>query len=221
MAKAPQAGYAKTRLIPALGAAAAARLHRELTLRTLRTALDAGVGPLTLWCAPDTGHRFFRALHRRCGLDLRRQPEVDLGRRMAHAFAEAGGPLLLIGTDCPGLSAEHLRVAARALRSGEDAVFITTEDGGYFLVGLRRARPELFEGIEWSTPSVMQQTRDRMTAPGLRWREVARLWDVDRAEDVIRWEALRRAERNRDAFSERGAKHSRKPVAKLQSPGAQ
>jgi rSAM/selenodomain-associated transferase 1 len=194
MAKAPQAGYAKTRLIPALGAIAAARLHRELTLRTLRTALEAGVGPLTLWCAPDTGQRFFRALRRRCCLDLRIQPELDLGRRMAHAFAEAGGPLLLIGTDCPALSGEHLRRAALGLRSGNDAVFITTEDGGYLLVGLNQPRPALFEGIEWSTVGVMQQTRRRMSAQGLRWLEVAQLWDVDRPSDVRRWEALRRAE---------------------------
>lgn len=221
MAKAPQAGYAKTRLIPALGAGGAARLHRELTLRTLRTALDAGIGPLALWCAPDTGHRFFRALHRRCGLDLRSQPELDLGRRMAHAFAEASGPLLLIGTDCPALGTDHLRRAALGLRSGDDAVFITTEDGGYLLVGLRRARPELFEGIEWSTPGVMQQTRSRMSALGLRWQELARLWDIDRAEDVVRWEALRRTETNLDAFAERGAKQSRTAVAKLQTPRAQ
>ena len=194
MAKAPQAGYAKTRLIPALGAAAAARLHRELTLRTLCTALDAGIGSLTLWCAPDTGHRFFRALRRRCCLDLRSQPELDLGRRMAHAFAEADGPLLLIGTDCPALSGEHLRRAALGLRSGNDAVFITTEDGGYLLVGLNRPRPALFDGIEWSTSGVMQQTRNRMSALGLRWQEVAQLWDIDRPSDVRRWKALLRAE---------------------------
>lgn len=195
MAKAPQAGYAKTRLIPALGAAAAARLQRQLTLRTLATARAAGIGPVTLWCAPDTGHRFFRALQRRQGLDLRVQPDGDLGRRMAQAFAESRErPLLLIGTDCPALSIEHLRQAALVLRSAVDAVFITTEDGGYFLVGLKQPCPAIFEGIEWSTARVMAQTRGRMSTLGLRWKEVARLWDVDRAEDVGRWEALQRAE---------------------------
>lgn len=195
MAKAPRAGYAKTRLIPALGAAAAARLQRQLTLRTLATARAAGIGPVTLWCAPDTGHRFFRALQRRQGLDLRVQPDGDLGRRMAQAFAESPErPLLLIGTDCPALNVEHLRLAALALRCPVDAVFITTEDGGYFLVGLKQPCPAIFEGIEWSTARVMAQTRGRMSALGLRWKEVARLWDVDRAEDVGRWEALQRAE---------------------------
>jgi rSAM/selenodomain-associated transferase 1 len=195
MATAPQAGYAKTRLIPALGAAAAARLHRQLTLRTLATARAAAIGPVTLWCAPDAGHRFFRALQRGCGLDLRVQPEVDLGRRMAQVFAENGdAPLLLIGTDCPALGADHLRQAARALRSAVDAVFITTEDGGYFLVGLKKPCAELFEGMAWSTSTVMEQTRRRLSRLGLRWQEAARLWDVDRPADVERWQALQQAQ---------------------------
>jgi rSAM/selenodomain-associated transferase 1 len=195
MAKAPRAGFAKTRLIPVLGAKAAARLQRHLTLRTLATAQAAGVGPVSLWCAPDTGHRFFRALQRRCEFDLRTQPEVDLGRRMAHVFAENDGrPLLLIGTDCPALRVEHLRQAELALGSGLDAVFITTEDGGYVLVGLKQPCPELFEGVDWSTDRVMAQTRNRLSQLGLRWQEVARLWDVDRPEDVVRWQAQHQAE---------------------------
>lgn len=195
MAKAPQAGHAKTRLIPALGAKGAARLHRQLTLRTLATARAAGLGPVTLWCAPDTQHYFFRAVQLRYGLDLRAQPEIDLGQRMAHIFAEREErPLLLIGTDCPALGIAHLRQAALALCSGLDAVFITTEDGGYFLVGLRKPCPEIFAGIDWSTTRVMEQTRRRLSECGLRWQEVAMLWDVDRADDVSRWQALQRAE---------------------------
>lgn len=190
MAKAPLAGYAKTRLIPALGAAGAARLHRRLTLRTLATARAAGLGALTLWCAPDPRQHFFRALHARCDVELRAQPEADLGQRMAHIFAAAGGkPLLLIGSDCPLLEPDHLRQAALALQSA-DAVFITTEDGGYYLVGLRRPAPELFADMAWSTPQVMDRTRERLAALGLRWQEVARLWDIDDPADLARWQAL-------------------------------
>ena len=194
MAKAPIAGYAKTRLIPALGAGAAARLHRQLTLRTLATARAADIGPVTLWCAPDTRQRFFRALRRRCSVELCAQPELDLGALMAHVFAEHGKrPLLLIGTDCPVLNPEHLQQAAQALLDGADAVFITTEDGGYFLVGLQRPVPELFVGIDWSTERVMAQTRGRLSELNLHWQEVASLWDVDRAADVARWQALQHA----------------------------
>lgn len=195
MAKAPRAGYAKTRLIPALGACGAARLHRQLTSRTLATAVAAGLGAVTLWCAPDIRHGYFVALQRRYRIDLRLQPEVDLGRRMAHVFDEVGNrPLLLIGTDCPALGAVHLRQAAQALRSEHDAVFITTEDGGYFLVGLKKPCPGIFEHIDWSAPGVMAQTHERMATLGLRWRKVARLWDVDHPADVVRWQALRQAE---------------------------
>ena len=61
-------------------------------------------------------------------------------------------------------------------------------------MGLRQPCPAIFEGIEWSTARVMAQTRNRLSALGLRWTEVARLWDVDRAEDVVRWQALQQAE---------------------------
>lgn len=191
MAKAPIAGYAKTRLIPMLGAGGAARLHRQLALRTLATACAAGLGPLTLWCAPDTRHRFFCAAQNKFALELRAQAGNDLGARMAQVFdARGGAPVLLVGTDCPALEPAHLHAAARALRAGKDAAFVTTEDGGYFLIGLRKPVPELFVDIDWGTERVMAQTRHRLSALGLSWEEVAMLWDVDRPEDMSRWQLL-------------------------------
>lgn len=191
-AKAPQPGYAKTRLIPALGAVAAARLQRELSVRAVMTARTAALGEVTLWCAPDVQHRFFRALQRRFDLACRAQSEGNLGQRMAHAFATHGQPLLMIGTDCPALAVAHLQQAAQALQSGSDAVFIPAEDGGYALVGLRRPLPELFIGIDWGTAQVMPQTRKRLRTAGLNWQELGTLWDVDRPEDVARWRTLQR-----------------------------
>lgn len=191
MAKAPIAGYAKTRLIPSLGAAGAARLHRQLTLHTLATARATGLGPLSLWCTPDLRQRFFCAAQKKFGLELKPQTGDTLGERMSAIFAgHAAGPLILIGTDCPALQSAHLLAAASALHEGCDAVFVTTEDGGYFLIGLRKPVPELFVGIDWSTDRVMEQTRRRLVSLGLRWREVAMLWDVDRPEDLPRWRLL-------------------------------
>ena len=193
LAKAPVPGFAKTRLLPALSAATAARIHRELTLRTLRTACNAGLGKLSLWCAPDPQQRFFRAIARSKDLGprvaLQRQVDGDLGQRMAAVFAGACGPLLLVGTDCPAMTIDHLRQAAQVLEDGSDAVFIPAEDGGYALVGLRQSVPELFAGIEWGSDQVFAQTRERMKQHGLRWRELETLWDVDRPEDVVRWRA--------------------------------
>lgn len=196
LAKAPVPGLAKTRLIPALGAAGAARAQRGFALQTLTTVRAASTGPLTLWCAPDAGHRFFRALARRHGMHIVAQPEGDLGQRMATAmathFARAPRmPLLIIGTDCPVLTADHLQQAADALQS-HDAVLIPAEDGGYVLVGLRRPVPSVFIGVDWSTPQVLAQTRERLRASEARRHELPTLWDVDEPADWERWHNLPR-----------------------------
>ena len=187
-AKAPVAGTAKTRLIPALGAAGAARLHRQLVRHALHTAQAAALGPVSLWCAPDTTHRFFRALAITTGIPLHVQHGEHLGERMHHALSAltATAPTLLIGTDCPMLDPATLQACAVALRNGEDAVFLPAEDGGYALVGLRRPQPGLFRNIDWGRDAVMAQTRDRLRDCDLRWAEPATVWDVDRPQDLAR-----------------------------------
>jgi len=191
LAKAPLPGLAKTRLIPALGPQGAARLQRQMTRTAVHTALNARLGAVTLWCAPDAQHRFFRALRQACGLRCRVQASGDLGERMHTAFRLQGrqGPLLLIGTDCPPLTPGHLRRAAQALLDGDEAVFYPAEDGGYVLVGLRRPQPTLFRDIAWSTDQVMAQTRARAAAAGLRVHEFETLWDLDVPADLLRWQA--------------------------------
>lgn len=191
-AKAPVAGQAKTRLIPALGATGAARLHRQLVRQAVRIACAAGLGPVSLWCAPGIGHRFFRALATTAGLPLQAQQGDDLGARMAHAFATLTphGPVLLIGSDCPMLTPALLHDCAAALRHGDDAVFLPAEDGGYALVGLRQPQPALFGAIPWGSDTVMAHTRARLNGHGLRWSEPATVWDVDRPDDLPRLSAL-------------------------------
>jgi hypothetical protein len=188
LAKAPVAGFAKTRLAPRLGAEGAARLQAALTERAVRTACAAGLGAVTLWCAPDTGHPSFAALARRHGLALAAQRGADLGARMAQAVAAQAGPggVLVIGTDCPALTPQHLRSSASALAGGDDAVLLPAEDGGYVLIGLRAPHPEVFEGIAWGGERVLAETRARLGALGLRWSEPAILWDVDRPDDLER-----------------------------------
>ena len=195
MCKAPVAGLAKTRLIPALGPAGAARVQRELARAAVRTALDAQLGNVTVWCAPYPQHRFFRALHKTTGVRCLAQPNGDLGARMHTAFRVhcAQGPLLTIGTDCPALQPRHLRAAAQQLLDGRDAVFIPAEDGGYVLIGLRRPQPALFADMPWSTEHVMPLSRQRAAEAGLDASELPALWDVDRPEDLPRLQAWRAA----------------------------
>lgn len=188
-ARAPVPGRVKTRLAAAIGAQAAARLHARLVRRAVRTAVAAGAGVVELHCAPHTRHPFFTQLAARTGVALRAQRGADVGARMHWALARAlrtAPSALLIGSDCPALRAADLRRALRALRAGADAVFAPAEDGGYALVGLRRSAPRLFRGIAWGGAQVMDATRARLAALGWSWRELRKVWDVDRAEDYAR-----------------------------------
>jgi rSAM/selenodomain-associated transferase 1 len=186
LAKAPLPGFAKTRLIPALGAEGAALLQARLVEHSVATACAARIGPVTLWGAPDESHPLFQAIGARLGVVLARQEGGDLGERMLAAVAAADMPVLVIGTDCPALTSDHLRAAADILRSGADAAIIPAEDGGYALIGLRAPARTLFSEMRWSVPSVMEETRRRLRDLGMRWQEPVTLWDLDLPEDIER-----------------------------------
>jgi uncharacterized protein len=186
LAKAPVPGLAKTRLAPVLGADGAADLQARFIAHTVTTAQSAALGPVTLWVAPDQHHPLFQAIAASPGVALAAQPEGDLGARMMAALETARGPAIVVGTDCPALTPEHLRAAAQALVDGIDVVVIPVDDGGYGLIGMQRPQPALFEGMTWSTSSVMAETRRRLSRLGLSWREPARLWDVDVPADLER-----------------------------------
>jgi rSAM/selenodomain-associated transferase 1 len=186
LAKAPIPGFAKTRLIPAIGAHAAAVLQERLTERTVATALAAGIGPVTLCCDPDATHVTFLKMVTRMKITLRPQPPGDLGTRMLAAVATSTGPVLVIGTDCPALTEAHLRSAAMALRDGNDVVLIPAERGGYVLLGMRKAQPRLFSNIAWGGSSVLADTRARIVEQRLMLIERPPLWDVDTEIDLAR-----------------------------------
>jgi rSAM/selenodomain-associated transferase 1 len=188
-ARAPTPGETKTRLIPALGKAGAAALHRRLVMHSLDAAASAGFGPVELWCAPDTSDSFFRECQRRLGVSLYPQGEGDLGARMQRAFESAlarARRAILVGSDIPALTAHYLRDADQALVRGDEVVIGPAEDGGYALIGLLRCDPELFRGIPWGGPEVLAETRRRIAALSWRLSELPALWDVDRPEDLER-----------------------------------
>jgi uncharacterized protein len=185
-AKAPRAGEAKTRLIPALGAERAASLAHQMLNATLKHAVAAALGPVDLCVTPDRNHDAFTTAVRQLGVTLSDQGGGDLGERMARAFERVlrdASRALLIGTDVPALDADYLRAAARAL-DDHDAVFGPAADGGYTLVGLKRAERGLFAGMRWSHPAVMAHTRDRLAAIGLRHLELPVLHDIDEPDDL-------------------------------------
>ena len=188
-ARAPVPGKVKTRLVPLLGAEGAAALHVRLVKHALNTARKASLPRIELHCAPDAEDPFFRFCAGHYRIATLAQADGDLGGRMHAAFVRefgAAARALLIGSDCPALTARHLRQADAALRDGADAVFVPCEDGGYALIGLRRADVRLFEGIEWGGSTVMAETRRRLATLGWQWRELDTQWDVDRPEDYER-----------------------------------
>ena len=186
LAKAPVPGFAKTRLISVLGAERAALLQAQLIERAADTAAGAKLGEVTLWGAPDQADPLFQKVCARHGFALRRQAEGDLGARMLAAAQAAMGPVLVIGTDCPGLTPILLRSAADILRGGSDVVLLPAEDGGYVLIGVRRAQPALFDSMPWGTGCVLGETRQRLMQLGLTWQEPALLWDLDLPADLDR-----------------------------------
>lgn len=187
-ARAPVPGQCKTRLAPRYGARGAARLHRELVLRTLRTACASGFR-VELWCAPDSGHGFFHACRRRFGVTLKTQPAGDLGRKMSLALNRAvaqRAATVVIGTDCAALTTADLQDAFACLGAGHSHVLQPAADGGYVLIGARRPLQGALRGVDWSSGRELAQTRTRLTRVGLRWAELPALWDVDLPRDV-RW----------------------------------
>jgi uncharacterized protein len=186
-ARAPVPGRAKTRLVPRLGEWRAAQLHARLVARALRTARLARCGPVELHLA--TAHSMYRA-----GKAVKMQRGADLGERMQRAIAaglRAHRTVIVIGSDCPALTAFDLRRAERLLRGGCDVVLAPAEDGGYALIAARRVSSRLFEGVPWGTGTVYQETLRRLKMLGWRWRALRTVWDVDRPEDLDRLRALR------------------------------
>lgn len=186
LAKAPIPGFAKTRLIPALGTEGSALLQARLIERAVASACAAAVGPVTLWITPREAQDAFSQLCMRHPISIAYQVHGDLGARMYAAAEAAKECVLLIGTDCPALEASHLKSAATILRKGTDAVLAPAEDGGYVLIGMRCAHRALFSGLPWGTPQVLDATRRRLKESGLNWEEPFVLWDLDTSADLAR-----------------------------------
>jgi rSAM/selenodomain-associated transferase 1 len=198
-ARSPVAGQVKTRLARAIGDAAALAHYVDFVERTLSIACAARaagiVDRVELWCAPDCDAPALVRWRDRYHLTLHAQVGDDLGARMRSALDTSlarGSPAILIGTDCPLLDLGYLAQAAAAL-DDHDAVFGPVEDGGYVLVGLRR-RVDVFGDIPWSTPATMAATRAKLARDNASWHELPVLWDVDEPADLLRWQALCRAD---------------------------
>jgi rSAM/selenodomain-associated transferase 1 len=197
LAKAPIAGYAKTRLAASIGGEAAARMSAAFLDDTL--AFAAGrARRLYIACAPSPAPFHALAPAARCFT----QPDGDLGARLAHAFETAfrdgAERPVLIGADSPTLPAHLLAVADHALET-HDVVLGPAEDGGYYLAGMRRPHTSIFREIDWSTDRVLAQTIARARDAGLRVFFLPYWYDIDDARSLDRLShdaGMRRATRD-------------------------
>ncbi len=193
-ARYPAAGKVKTRLIPALDGEGAAALYRRLVLRTLRTALAAcGRVQAALEVRFEGGSEEEMQQWLGDGCRYRRQGEGDLGQRMATAFEDSfqdgSQATVVIGSDCPALTVEIL-AAAFGLLETQSAVFGPATDGGYYLIGLRQSVTELFQGIVWSSRTVLAQSLQIVEQLGLKAAMLETLDDLDRPGDLAAWQRI-------------------------------
>ncbi len=185
--RAPEPGRVKTRLAKRLGDDTAVTLYRAFVADEL-ASLDAAGLPVTAHVHPPESVDACRDWLGP-GRTVLAQQGADLGARMAHAFRAAfeGGAeaALLVGGDLPELGPAHLDAALAALADGV-AALAPSHDGGYTLIALPRPAfaPAIFEGVDWGTTRVLEQTLARFGRAGLAPRLLPPLPDVDTADDL-------------------------------------
>ena len=185
--RAPRPGAVKTRLAETLGATAACDAYRVL-VETLLNELSE-VANLELRFTPDDASAEIKPWLRK-SWQMRPQGQGSLGRRLQTAFAETlsrgAQRVAIIGSDCPSVTSRDIEAAWSALETN-DVVIGPARDGGYWLIGLCQPQPTLFDGIAWSTETVLRETLQRAEAVGLRVKFLRELSDVDTEAD---WRAF-------------------------------
>ncbi len=190
--KAPRLGTVKTRLAADIGDVAAWQFYRRTTGSVLRRVADDPRWKCWLAVTPDRfvrGGRWWPARCRRVA-----QGDGDLGARMSRPMQHLPpGPVVIIGSDVPEISAAPIARAFAAL-GRHDAVFGPARDGGYWLVGLSRRRgvPDLFADVAWSSPRALEETLANLPRR-YRYAMLEELSDVDDGRDYASWRAMRRA----------------------------
>lgn len=193
-AKRPSPGHVKTRLTPPLSPEDAAGLYHCMLLDILaKTGQMTAVDRLLFYGQGEGAPEFFAET---VGERARYPQEGEgLGERLAAAFDRAFGlgygAVAVIGTDSPHLPAAFIEQAFDLLNDPQvDAVFGPAEDGGYYLLAMKRLHRELFEGISWSTAEVLDQSLARAAAAGIATALLPLWHDVDTAADLLRPELV-------------------------------
>lgn len=197
----PEPGTTKTRLIGALGADGAAELHRRMT----ELAVDAG-RELRASNGTAVQIRYIGGddlrMRQWLGNDMQYAAQIghDLGQRMDSAFKDGFDQgcdrIVVMGSDCPGLTAGILEKAFQAL-DDHCVVLGPAADGGYYLIGLKQRLPGVFREIPWGTGTVLEKTRSVLSSLGVSCAMLDKLSDVDTPGDLHVWESVPKAGNSR------------------------
>lgn len=200
-AKCPKPGEVKTRLEAIIGKKHAAFLARAFLMDTISTALRLRNTSMTIahW-PPDSKQEFEEIIYLYCSEEksktskerssdicLLPQRGADLGERLANAsdelFESGAEKILMIGSDSPQLDPSIFRAAFELLNK-KRAVLGPTFDGGYYMIGLNRPCREIFNGVNWGTPSVYKETSDILRQKNIEWQELEISYDIDSSNDL-------------------------------------
>ena len=188
-ARVPADGQVKTRLAAAIGAAAATAAYTRLAQLVIGAVQQGSSYSVSVAYTPADGERAMRAWLGP-GLAMQPQADGDLGARMASAIGEAidggAGRVVVIGTDCPAVTAHVVEEAFTRL-DGADVVIGPASDGGYYLIGMSRLHPGLFADVPWSSPETLRTTLERARALQLRVTMLDERRDIDTADDWRAW----------------------------------
>lgn len=191
MAKAPVAGAVKTRLVPPLTPAQAAEFYGALLIDQFDHLRHYAGAERYVFYAPASAGEVFRDLGGGNYVYLA-QRGGDLGARMQHVFTELGRlghrNTLLIGSDLPALPWAILDEGFAQLAPAKPRVVLgPSRDGGYYLVGMNRPTPEIFQQMTWSHDRVLAETQARLRALAVPFGLLPGLFDFDSVEDLRDW----------------------------------
>lgn len=186
--KNPELGRCKTRLAATIGNNAALKVYINLLDHTRSAALEADCKKYVFY-----DKNVIKNDKWDLGFEKRLQADGDLGARIKDGFKkvlELNQKAVIIGSDCPEISSDIINKAFLLLEQ-YDCVIGPTIDGGYYLLGLKENNNDLFENINWSTPSVYEETIQKMKNNNLSFSELPKLTDIDTEDDLKRFPSFK------------------------------
>ena len=194
-ARLPVLGKVKTRLKSALSSIEILALYEAMLKRIVSLLNESNLAEVQLWLDnnPSNENKFVADLP--WHFKMNEQVGRDLGDKMNFAINKSlvsnnSKCALLLGSDCPALTLEYVDNALCLLNEGAQLVLGPAEDGGYVLIGVNKSYPELFQGIQWGTDKVLEETILKAKSIGVDYVCLEPLWDVDRPDDIGRLSEL-------------------------------